>query len=80
MHHPQYTAFIMIMLGFLIQWPTVITVLMFPVLVWVYMRLARREELEAVAQFGEEYVLYSSVTPAFLPRLAAKKIQKTYKC
>src|SRR5882672_10114602 len=31
--HPQYVGFIVIMLGFLLQWPTLLTLLMFPILV-----------------------------------------------
>ena len=68
MRHPQYVAFIAIMGGFLIQWPTLITLAMFPVLVTMYVRLARREEREALATFGEEYARYAAATPAFLPR------------
>src|SRR3989344_8602632 len=49
--HPQYAAFILIMLGFLFQWPTILTLLMFPVLVWMYVRLARSEERESQAAF-----------------------------
>jgi len=56
------------MLGFLVQWPTLLTVLMFPVLVAVYARLARREEQEAVREFAEEYVQYAARTPGFIPR------------
>lgn len=66
--HPQYLAFIAIMFGFLLQWPTILTLLMFPVLVVMYVRLARREERDALAIFGEEYATYAAVTPAFLPR------------
>jgi protein-S-isoprenylcysteine O-methyltransferase Ste14 len=55
--HPQYAAFIVIMVGFLVQWPTLPTLLMFPVLVWLYIRLARREEKEALAMFGEQYAM-----------------------
>ncbi|MFB8788837.1 MAG: isoprenylcysteine carboxylmethyltransferase family protein [Potamolinea sp.] len=69
--HPQYLAFITIMLGFLLQWPTVLTLLMFPVLLWMYTRLAFQEEREVQAFFGEEYVRYSATTPAFLPRLGS---------
>lgn len=69
LRHPQYTGFILIMLGFLIQWPTLITLLMFPVLVMMYVRLAKREEREAMGQFGEGYLIYAAKTPAFLPRL-----------
>jgi protein-S-isoprenylcysteine O-methyltransferase Ste14 len=69
--HPQYTGFILIMLGFLFQWPTLITLAMFPILVYMYVRLARREEREVAAEFGEEYLRYSKRTPAFFPRLGA---------
>ncbi|MBW4623374.1 MAG: isoprenylcysteine carboxylmethyltransferase family protein [Cyanosarcina radialis HA8281-LM2] len=65
--HPQYAAFIVIMLGFLLQWPTVLTLLMFPVLVFMYIRLARQEEREALKDFGEEYAHYAERTPAFWP-------------
>ncbi len=65
--HPQYLAFMVIMMGFLIQWPTLPTLMMFPVLVWIYVRLARREEEEALAEFGEQYARYAENTPRFLP-------------
>ncbi len=67
--HPQYDAFILIMFGFLLQWPTILTLLMFPVLVWMYVRLARSEERDALAEFGDEYSRYAQQTPAFLPRI-----------
>src|SRR3990170_3248634 len=41
--HPQYVGFVLIMLGFLVQWPTLLTLAMFPVQVFMYVRLARRE-------------------------------------
>ncbi|OGA02945.1 MAG: isoprenylcysteine carboxyl methyltransferase [Betaproteobacteria bacterium RIFCSPLOWO2_02_FULL_62_17] len=67
--HPQYLAFILIMFGFLLQWPTLLTALMFPILVFMYVRLAQREEQEARAEFGEAYLPYWSRTPAFFPGL-----------
>lgn len=66
--HPQYVAFFLIMLGFLFQWPTILTVAMFPVLVFMYFKLARREEAEALTAFGDEYRRYMSRVPAFFPR------------
>lgn len=66
--HPQYLGFVLIMLGFLLQWPTILTLLMFPVLVWMYVRLARIEEHEVRAEFGEMYDRYAADTPAFFPR------------
>jgi len=71
--HPQYDAFILIMFGFLLQWPTLLTLLMFPVLVVMYVRLARREEAEVRLEFGEEYERYKQRTPAFLPRLRDRR-------
>ncbi len=71
LRHPQYVGFVLIMLGFLLQWPTLMTLLMFPVLVTMYVLLARREDREALAEFGEEYRRYAARTPAFLPRWGA---------
>jgi protein-S-isoprenylcysteine O-methyltransferase Ste14 len=67
--HPQYSGFVLIMGGFLLQWPTLITLVMFPILVTMYVRLARREEREAKAGFGSAYERYAAATPAFIPRL-----------
>ena len=66
--HPQYLGFIIIMLGFLLQWPTLLTLAMFPILVLMYVRLARREERYASAAFGDDYARYAAATPAFVPR------------
>ncbi|MFA7383500.1 MAG: isoprenylcysteine carboxylmethyltransferase family protein [Desulfurivibrionaceae bacterium] len=69
--HPQYVAFLLIMFGFLLQWPTLLTLVMFPVLVWMYARLAKSEEAEALAGFGEAYEQYKRETPAFFPRVGS---------
>jgi len=69
LRHPQYAAFILIMLGFLVQWPTLLTLAMFPVLVVMYMRLAWREEREALSTFGEGYARYAARTPRWFPHL-----------
>jgi len=73
--HPQYVGFVLIMFGFLLQWPTLITLIMFPILVTMYTRLARREERESLAEFGEEYARYAAVTPAFIPRVGTRPDQ-----
>jgi protein-S-isoprenylcysteine O-methyltransferase Ste14 len=69
--HPQYVGFILIMLGFLFQWPTIITLIMFPILVTMYVKLAKREEQEVIAKFGDEYRQYAAATPAFVPHLGS---------
>jgi protein-S-isoprenylcysteine O-methyltransferase Ste14 len=66
--HPQYLGLFMIIIALLIQWPTIISVLMAPILFWSYVRLARREEKEMEAQFGETYRAYKTQVPAFMPR------------
>jgi protein-S-isoprenylcysteine O-methyltransferase Ste14 len=67
--HPQYVGFVLIMLGFLLQWPTLPTLAMFPILLTMYVRLARREEREALEQFGMAYARYAADTPGFVPQL-----------
>ncbi len=69
--HPQYVAFVLILLGFLLQWPTLLTLLMFPVLLVMYARLAASEETELRQRFGAAYDAYAARTPRFLPRVAA---------
>jgi protein-S-isoprenylcysteine O-methyltransferase Ste14 len=67
--HPQYVAFVLILLGFLLQWPTLLTLLMFPILLVMYGRLAVTEEAEMRARFGEAFDRYTARTPRFIPRL-----------
>ena len=74
MRHPQYVAFVLIMFGFLLQWPTLITLAMFPILAWVYARLAKSEEHDMSAQFGNDYDQYRQHTPSFIPTLIKKRI------
>jgi protein-S-isoprenylcysteine O-methyltransferase Ste14 len=66
--HPQYVGFVLVLLGFLVQWPTLLTLAMFPVLVVMYVRLAKQEEREVRAAFGETYDRYAARVPAFVPR------------
>ena len=67
--HPQYTGLFLIITGFLVQWPTLLTVLMAPFLIYAYVRLAKREEQRAEEEFGEAYREYARKTPAFFPPL-----------
>ena len=70
--HPQYVGFVVIMLGFLLMWPTLLTLLMFPALVVMYIRLAHREEYEVEAELGEAWRAYAARTPRWLPPLGAR--------
>jgi methanethiol S-methyltransferase len=69
--HPQYVAFIAILFGFLLQWPTLLTAVMFPVMVLMYGRLAVAEERAMLEQFGPDYSAYAARTPRFVPRFVS---------
>ncbi len=74
--HPQYTGFLLVIVGFLIQWPTLPTVVLFPILVATYYRLARREELEMTERLGERYAAYRARTPMLLPGWPAQPLRE----
>src|SRR3546814_8365141 len=64
------------MFGFLLQWPTLLTLVMFPILVIMYIRLAKSEEREALAEFGDAYRRYAAEVPAFIPRISRFKSEE----
>ena len=70
--HPQYAGLFLITVGMLLQWPTIITAATWPALVVIYSRLARREEDEAEARFGQAYRGYAARVPMFVPRLGPR--------
>lgn len=70
--HPQYIGFVAIMFGFLLQWPTLLTLAMFPVLVVMYVRLAIAEERDSDAAFGQAWRDYADKTPRFIPRFSRR--------
>ncbi len=67
--HPQYTGFFLFLLGSIINWPTIPTLVTLPVLWWVYLRLAKAEERDAIDKFGDQYRRYMSETGRFVPGL-----------
>ncbi len=67
--HPQYTGFLLITLAMLCEWATIPLLIMYPILVVLYYRLAKREEADMEAQFGQAYREYRQRTGMFLPRL-----------
>jgi len=68
MRHPQYSGIILMIVAFLIQWPTLITLIISPFLITMYVRLARREERDVEAIYPLQYRAYRERTPAFIPR------------
>lgn len=71
--HPQYLGFALVMMGFLLQWPTLLTLAMYPLLVYRYTRLAQREEDELQARFGDAFTRYAATVPPFLPGVPRRR-------
>lgn len=71
--HPQYSGLFLITIGLLIQWPTIITLLTWPILIAMYVRLARREEGDMERQLGDAYRAYRERVPRFIPRLRRRE-------
>lgn len=65
--NPQYTGLFLVTLGFFIQWPTLITLFMWPILMFTYYRLSMREEKSLSVKFGEKFFEYKKLVPAFVP-------------
>jgi len=71
--HPQYTGFLLMTLGMLCEWATLPMLIMWPLLVLLYVRLAKREEADMCEEFGLSYDAYRSTTGMFLPRLFVRR-------
>lgn len=80
LRHPQYLGLIVFAAGLIVQWPTIAGLLMFPLVVLAYVRLAGREEKELEREFGEAYLSYKERTPAFLPFLRRSTLSSYSSC
>jgi protein-S-isoprenylcysteine O-methyltransferase Ste14 len=76
--HPQYTGLFLIMLGWLLHWPTLLTLIIFPILIFVYYRLALSEEAALEKNFGEMFEIYRRQIPRFFPRITKIKKKRKY--
>jgi len=65
--HPQYMGFILMTLGLLVHWATFPLLVMWPILVFQYYRLARMEERDMEEEFGDEYIAYRERVSMFIP-------------
>ena len=75
--HPQYLGFLLVTLGWLIHWPTILTAVMWPILIVMYYKLAKREEKEMQERFGDRYLLYKANAPMFIPKVSSKSEQSS---
>ena len=77
LRHPQYTGLFLIVFGEgIVHWPTIVSVVAFPVIVIAYTMLARKEERQMVEQFGDEYREYQRRVPMFIPRREGAHLQE----
>ncbi len=72
--HPQYLGLILVIVALNIQWPTIPTLLMAPILIVMYVRQAHREDRELEARFGSTFASYASRVPAFIPRVRRRTV------
>lgn len=71
--HPQYSGLFLITIGFLMQWPSLTTLIMWPILMFTYYRLSMKEEKDVEAVFGKQYQEYRKRVPAFFPKWGGVK-------
>ncbi|PSH62972.1 isoprenylcysteine carboxyl methyltransferase [Phyllobacterium brassicacearum] len=67
MRHPQYAGIFLVVFGTLMHWPTIPVLLLAPVILWLYVRLAKREEADLIDRFGTPYKQYQELVPMFVP-------------
>jgi protein-S-isoprenylcysteine O-methyltransferase Ste14 len=67
--HPQYTALIATGIGVMLIWPRFVVLLALVSMAFLYLILARHEERQCLARFGDDYAAYMARTGAFFPRL-----------
>lgn len=72
--HPQYSGIILAATAFLIQWPAILTVIMYPFVVGMYYNLAKKEENLVAERFPAEYRRYRKTVPMLFPRIDIIKI------
>lgn len=70
--HPQYGGLFLVTAGFLIQWPSLLTVMMWPILAFAYYKLSKREERELKVVFKQEFLAYQRKVPALIPKILNK--------
>ncbi|MEK6263251.1 MAG: isoprenylcysteine carboxylmethyltransferase family protein [Clostridium sp.] len=65
--HPQYTGLLLLSFGMMIEWVTLPLLILYPVMIRVYVRLAKKEEKDMLVEFGNEYREYMKETKMFVP-------------
>lgn len=67
--HPQYTGLLLLSFGMMIEWATLPLLILYPVMIYMYVRLAKKEEEDMIDEFGSAYQDYMKRTKMFIPHL-----------
>ncbi|PKM53505.1 MAG: isoprenylcysteine carboxylmethyltransferase family protein [Firmicutes bacterium HGW-Firmicutes-5] len=67
--HPQYTGLLLLSFGMMVEWATLPLLILYPVMVFMYVRLAKKEEQDMITEFGTDYQNYMKRTTMFIPHL-----------
>lgn len=73
--HPQYTGFLLMTLGMICEWATLSLLIMYPILVIIYINLAKKEENDLLVEFGDSYRNYMKVTNRFIPNFKKRGLK-----
>jgi protein-S-isoprenylcysteine O-methyltransferase Ste14 len=65
--HPQYAGLLLMSLGMIIEWATLPMLILYPIMVFLYVRLAKKEERDMLNEFGDAYRAYMKRTKRFIP-------------
>lgn len=79
LRHPQYTGIFLFTFGWILHWPSVITIILWPVLVMAYVWLARHEEKYVAKEFGDAYREYAQKTPRFVPFIITEPLHFSHR-
>ena len=63
--HPQYFGFILIVIGWFFGWPTIVTLVFTPIMIYKYIEVCKKEEKEFLTKFNE-YLNYKKTVPLFI--------------
>lgn len=74
--HPQYLGILLATLSLIIYRFSPISVMLWPILVIIYYRLARKEEKEIEGKFGEKYREYRRNVSMFMPLTLMRRTQE----
>ena len=75
--YPVTPLIFLIITGWMFRWLNPTILIMYPILLILYYRLARREEQQVLKEYGEAYIRYKETTPMFFPIKIYSKRRKT---